>query len=185
MTPRVRVETLDAGDTVADLVGLARRTGFSRFPVHNGDRTPCVGVVHVKQAFDVPAERRGSRCSATGAEGAHGAGLAGRGRAADQLRESGLQLAVVVDEYGGTAGIVTLEDLVEEIVGEVRDEHDRAEQRRSGCWAGTLAGVRAAARPRGGRRDRLPDAVRGVRDAGRVWCWPTGPHPGSSARASR
>ena len=55
MTPRVRVETLDADDTVADLVALARRTGFSRFPVHNGDPDTVLGVVHVKQAFGVPA----------------------------------------------------------------------------------------------------------------------------------
>ena len=125
----MRVETLDADDTVADLVALARRSGFSRFPVHNGDPDTVLGVVHVKQAFGIPVAER-----ATGAlrdlvqpvptvpESLDGDALL------TSLRESGLQLAVVVDEYGGTAGIVTLEDLVEEIVGDVRDEHDRAEQ---------------------------------------------------------
>jgi CBS domain containing-hemolysin-like protein len=128
MTPRVRVETLDAGDTVDELVALARRTGLSRFPVHNGDPDTVLGVVHVKQAVGIPAEERGRAVVRdlvqpvpTVPESLDGDALL------NSLRDSGLQLAVVVDEYGGTAGIVTLEDLVEEIVGDVRDEHDRAE----------------------------------------------------------
>ncbi|HEY0811833.1 MAG TPA: hemolysin family protein [Pseudonocardia sp.] len=129
MTPRVRVESLDADDTVADLVARSRRSGFSRFPVDNGDPDALVGVVHVKQAFGVPAARWGAvilrdlaRPVPTVPESLGGDALL------TTLRESTLQLAVVVDEYGGTAGIVTLEDLVEEIVGDVRDEHDSAEQ---------------------------------------------------------
>jgi len=129
MTPRVRVESLDAEDTVDDLVALARRSGFSRFPVHNGDPDAVLGVVHVKQAFAIPVTDRGKavlrdlvQTVPTVPESLDGDALL------TSLRESGLQLAVVVDEYGGTAGIVTLEDLVEEIVGDVRDEHDRAEQ---------------------------------------------------------
>jgi CBS domain containing-hemolysin-like protein len=129
MTPRVRVESLDADATVADLVALSRRTGVSRFPVHNGDPDTVLGVVHVKQAFGVPPEDRGHvtvrdlvQQVPTVPESLDGDELLTR------LRRSGLQLAIVVDEYGGTAGIVTLEDLVEEIVGDVRDEHDRAEQ---------------------------------------------------------
>ncbi len=59
MTPRVRVESLDADDTVADLVALARRSGFSRFPVHDRDPDAVLGVVHVKQAFGVPVAERG------------------------------------------------------------------------------------------------------------------------------
>ena len=129
MTPRVQVETLDADDTVADLVALARRSGFSRFPVHDRDPDAVLGVVHVKQAFAVPPAERG--CVAV-------RGLVQQvpivpdsldgDELLTQLRSSGLQLAVVVDEYSGIAGIVTLEDLVEEIVGDVRDEHDRPEQ---------------------------------------------------------
>ncbi|WP_433284054.1 hemolysin family protein [Pseudonocardia sp. CA-142604] len=129
MTPRVRVESLDADDTVADLVALARRSGFSRFIVHDRDPDSVLGVVHVKQAFGVPASERDHvalrgivQTVPTVPESLDGDELLTR------LRSSGLQLAVVVDEYGGTAGIVTLEDLVEEIVGDVRDEHDRAEQ---------------------------------------------------------
>lgn len=129
MTPRVRVESLDADDTVADLVALARRSGFSRFPVHDRDPDAVLGVVHVKQAFGVPVPGRDRiplrdvlQPVPTVPESLDGDALL------TSLRGSGLQLAVVVDEYGGTAGIVTLEDLVEEIVGDVRDEHDRAEQ---------------------------------------------------------
>jgi CBS domain containing-hemolysin-like protein len=130
MTPRVRVQSLAADDTVGDLVALSRRSGFSRFPVYNeGDPDALVGVVHVKQAFGVPASHWGTvtlrdvaQPVPTVPESLSGDSLL------TSLRESGLQLAVVVDEYGGTAGIVTLEDLVEEIVGDVRDEHDAAEQ---------------------------------------------------------
>ena len=131
MTPRVRVESLDAEDTLAELVARSQRTGFSRFPVHDHDPDAVLGVVHVKQAFGVSAaERERSRLRgqvqpvSTVPESLDGDALLNR------LRESGLQVAIVVDEYGGTAGIVTLEDLVEEIVGDVRDEHDRAEQAR-------------------------------------------------------
>ncbi len=131
MTPRVRVESLDADDTVADLLARSRRTGHSRFPVHDRDPDAVLGVVHVKQAFGVPVPERASTALRdlvqpvpTVPESLDGDALLTR------LRESGLQLAVVVDEYGGTAGIVTLEDLIEEIVGDVRDEHDVAEQAR-------------------------------------------------------
>ncbi|WP_433508229.1 hemolysin family protein [Pseudonocardia halophobica] len=131
MTPRVRVDTLDAADSVADLVALARRSGHSRFPVHDGDPDAVLGLVHVKQAFGVePSARAGTpvRDLVQPAEIVP-ASLDGD-ELLSRLRESGLQTAVVVDEYGGTAGLVTLEDLIEEIVGDVRDEHDRAEQAR-------------------------------------------------------
>jgi magnesium and cobalt exporter, CNNM family len=128
MTPRVQVESLPVDATVLDLIELTRRTGYSRFPVHEGDLDDVRGVVHVKQAFSVPVDRRGTTAVSgialpvqTVPESLDGDTLL------ERLRESGLQLAVVVDEYGGTAGLVTLEDLVEEIVGDVRDEHDRGE----------------------------------------------------------
>ncbi|RAS65653.1 CBS domain containing-hemolysin-like protein [Lentzea atacamensis] len=128
MTPRVRVEALRADATVADLVLKARETGFSRFPVHDGSLDEVRGMVHVKQAFAVPAALRGTtplsaltRPVTSVPETLEGDALL------DRLRASGLQTALVVDEYGGTAGMVTLEDVVEEIVGDVRDEHDRGE----------------------------------------------------------
>lgn len=131
MTPRVRVDTLDAADSVADLVALARRSGHSRFPVHDGDPDAVLGLVHVKQAFGVEPSAREHTPVRDLVQPAEivPASLDGD-ELLSRLRESGLQTAVVVDEYGGTAGLVTLEDLIEEIVGDVRDEHDRAEQAR-------------------------------------------------------
>jgi CBS domain containing-hemolysin-like protein len=128
MTPRVQVEALRVDATVLDLIEKARETGFSRFPVHNGDLDEVRGIVHVKQAFSVPVHQRATtpvsalmRPVQTVPETLEGDALL------DRLRASGLQTALVVDEYGGTAGLVTLEDVVEEIVGDVRDEHDRRE----------------------------------------------------------
>jgi len=128
MTPRVRVKALRADAPVLALVDTARQTGFSRFPVYGGDLDDVRGVVHVKQAFALPAAQRavikvGSLASPvpTVPSSLDGDVLL------ERLRGQGLQVAIVVDEYGGTAGIVTLEDLVEEIVGDVRDEHDRLE----------------------------------------------------------
>ncbi|AHH96451.1 hemolysin family protein [Kutzneria viridogrisea] len=128
MTPRVQIEALRGEATVLDLIDVARRTGFSRFLVHDGDLDDVRGVVHVKQSFAVPAAQRAStpvsaltRPVQTVPESLEADALL------ERLRGSGLQIAIVVDEYGGTAGMVTLEDLVEEIVGDVRDEHDRRE----------------------------------------------------------
>jgi CBS domain containing-hemolysin-like protein len=128
MTPRVQVESLPMDATVLDLVQLTRRTGFSRFPVHEGDLDDVRGVVHVKQAFSVPVAERATTSVSTLSQPVQTVPESLDGDTLlDRLRESGLQLAVVVDEYGGTAGLVTLEDLIEEIVGDVRDEHDRGE----------------------------------------------------------
>lgn len=126
MSPRVRMISVRLDETAADVVARARTTGHSRFPVTGDDDDDVRGVVHVKAAVAVPPERRSEVPAA--------ALMAEVRRVPDslrleplllQLRQKGLQLAVVVDEYGGTAGVVTLEDLVEEIVGEVNDEHDR------------------------------------------------------------
>src|SRR6184192_3277586 len=128
MTPRVQLESLAVGDTIADLIDISRRTGFSRFPVHAEDLDDVRGAVHVKQAFAVPAADRAQvpigsvmRPVPTVPESLPGDDLLNR------LRDSRFQLAIVVDEYGGTAGLVTLEDVVEEIIGDVRDEHDDRE----------------------------------------------------------
>lgn len=126
MTARPSMNAVAAGDSVDDVIQLARRTGHSRFPVYGEDLDDIVGVVHLKAAISVPRERRADVPAGAVAseplrvpETAHVDALIG------DLRARGYQLAVVVDEYGGTAGIVTLEDLVEELVGEVSDEHDR------------------------------------------------------------
>ncbi len=127
MTPRPSVHALAADDSVEDVIQLARRTGHSRFPVFTESMDDITGIVHLKQAVSVPRERRADVPAAAIAEeplrvpeAVHLDGLM------SELRSRGYQMAVVVDEYGGTAGVVTLEDLVEEIVGEVLDEHDRS-----------------------------------------------------------
>lgn len=128
MTPRVQVQALRADEPVLALVEAARRTGFSRFPVYGDDLDDVLGVVHVKQAFAVPADERARiRVGSLASPVPIVPGSLDGDALLDRLRGQGLQVAIVVEEYGGTAGIVTLEDLVEEIVGDVRDEHDRLE----------------------------------------------------------
>lgn len=128
MTPRQRVETVEATDTVADLVALSVTSGFSRFPVVRGDLDDTIGVVHVKQVLTVPVSQRALTTVESLRVTAPVVPASLDGDALmNQLRANGMQMALVVDEYGGGAGIVTIEDLIEEIVGDVRDEHDTHE----------------------------------------------------------
>jgi CBS domain containing-hemolysin-like protein len=126
MTPRPRIATVQRGETAQAVIDLTRRTGYSRFPVIDEDIDDIVGVVHIKQAVGVPRERR-SRVpvSALQTDALRVPETMKLDTLLGELRARGYQLAIVVDEYGGTSGIATLEDLVEEIVGEVADEHDR------------------------------------------------------------
>lgn len=125
MSPRARASSIERTATAEDVVRLARRTGHSRFPVTGEDWDDIDGVVHVKRAIAVPHERREDvPVSALMVPPLLVPETIRLDPLLLMLREHGLQLAIVVDEYGGTAGIVTLEDVVEEIVGEVSDEHD-------------------------------------------------------------
>jgi CBS domain containing-hemolysin-like protein len=127
MTPRPRVASVDRADTALAVIDLAKRTGYSRFPVIDGDIDDIAGVVHLKQAVAVPRERRGEvPVSALQSEALRVPETMKLDTLLGELRGRGFQMAVVVDEYGGTAGVATLEDLVEELVGEVSDEHDRS-----------------------------------------------------------
>ena len=125
MTPRVRMTKVRHDESAADIVARAQESGFSRFPVIGEDSDDIRGVVHVKQAFALPAAERSA---VTAAELAVQPVFVPRSMGVDTLlgllRRGGFQIAVVTDEYGGTDGLVTLEDLVEELIGDLRDEHD-------------------------------------------------------------
>ena len=139
MTDRGRVRSLPEDATAADLVNLARETGHSRFPVMDKDGEDFVSIALLRRAIAIPHDRRGDVPVSSRSVSI----------VADQVPESvgilpllvelrdGVQMAVVVDEYGSSSGIVTLEDVVEEVVGEVSDEHDR---RRRGIKATTRGG---------------------------------------------
>jgi CBS domain containing-hemolysin-like protein len=129
MTPRAKVDTLDVDDSALVLIRLAHESGHSRFPVVRGDLDETVGVVHVKDALTIPATSRAATLVGTLARPVPAVPESLGGDAVlRQVRLAGSQLILVADEYGGTAGIVTIEDVVEEILGEVWDEHDNREE---------------------------------------------------------
>jgi CBS domain containing-hemolysin-like protein len=127
MTPRTKVESVHRSDTAWDVIALAKKTGLSRFPVIDESLDDIRGVVHVKQAVAVPLDKRAEvPASALQSEVIRVPETMTLDVLLTELRGRGYQVAIVVDEYGGTSGIATLEDLVEELIGEVADEHDRA-----------------------------------------------------------
>lgn len=131
MTPRSTIDTLSVDDTVLDLIKLAIETGHSRFPVVRGDLDDTVGIVHYKDAFSVPKDER---ATTTLRELARPTSVVPESLDGDAVlnvvRTAGAQVILVADEYGGTAGLITIEDVVEEILGEVYDEHDDEESER-------------------------------------------------------
>jgi CBS domain containing-hemolysin-like protein len=123
MVPLVDVVMLPATATAADAVALIRQRGFSRIPVHGERETAVIGLVNAMDLL-----RRGGQVRAVTELMRPPTFVPETKRIDDLLREmqkGRTPLVVVVDEYGGATGIVTLEDIVEEIVGEIQDEHDR------------------------------------------------------------
>ncbi|MDK6492446.1 hemolysin family protein [Corynebacterium coyleae] len=138
MTPRSTIDSLDAEDTVVDLIALARETGHSRFPVRRGDLDDTLGVVHIKDAFSVPPDERATTQLATLARRVPIVpGTLDGDSVLNRVRSAGSQVVLVADEYGGTMGLVTIEDLVEEILGEVYDEYDDRESEKDFVRYGT------------------------------------------------
>jgi len=127
MTPRIDVLAFDAGGSIDDLARLFSESKYARIPIYRNSIDQIIGIVHIKELFD--AILRGGEKSV--ADLARAPYVVSETKSvAELLRElqsEHLQIAVVVDEYGGTAGVVTIEDIVEEIVGEIADEHEEEE----------------------------------------------------------
>lgn len=128
MVPRPDIVGLSAAATMTELAAAVREHGYSRYPLLGADLDDVVGVVLAKDMFRVPYAHR---ATTTLAEVVHPALAVPEslplGELLVRLRREALQLAVVIDEYGGTAGLVTLEDVLEELVGAIDDEHDDPE----------------------------------------------------------
>jgi putative hemolysin len=125
MVPRTEVEFLDAGWSVARAVRTVQALPHSRYPVVRGSHDEVVGFVHVRDLYTpTGAARRGAKVGDIAREVMMLPSTKRVLPSMSEMRRTGHHLAVVVDEYGGTAGIVTLEDLIEELIGEIRDEYD-------------------------------------------------------------
>ena len=128
LLPRTEVEFIAADTPLARAAEIASKAPHSRFPVYQESYDDVIGFVHLRDLLDPGLADKalvvGEVCLAGGAAADQQAGAAGA--VGDAPRPA--HLAIVVDEYGGTAGIVTLEDLVEELVGDIRDEYDVEEQ---------------------------------------------------------
>ncbi|WJV48964.1 hemolysin family protein [Streptomyces flavofungini] len=127
MTPRVDVRALEAHATAADAANLTHATGLSRFPVYRDTLDEVIGTVHIRDILALdPDKQQLTPVTDLTSEPL----LVPDSLPADRLLErlrAARTMAVVIDEYGGTAGVATVEDIVEEVVGEVRDEHDPVE----------------------------------------------------------
>ncbi|WP_408899408.1 hemolysin family protein [Nocardioides sp. R1-1] len=139
MTPRVRTRSLEVNDRASAVIALARESGNSRFPVLD-DSEAVVGTVHVKNAVALPLhERATTKVKHLMAKPILVPDSLRLDPLLALLRADGFQMAIVLDEYGDHAGIVTLEDVIEEIVGDIADEHDRlgarGRLRRDGTWS--------------------------------------------------
>ncbi|MBK9124324.1 MAG: HlyC/CorC family transporter [Chloroflexi bacterium] len=139
MTPRTQFTAVSVDQSLSEVMGVFNTSGFSRLPLYEESVDHVVGVLHVKDLVGAFASGANvdlesiARPPLFVVESLHGDDVL------LQLRQQGAQIAFVIDEYGQIMGLVTIEDLIEELVGEIRDEYDHAEEpryvkREDGSW---------------------------------------------------
>lgn len=127
MIPRVNMIAINRHQPISELRQMSRETGHSRFPIYGIDLDEIVGIAHVKDTIGIPESRRALMPVEEIAQ--PGLQVPASSRLEyllGELQSKGRGMAVVIDEYGGTAGIITIEDLLEEIFGDIEDEYDEA-----------------------------------------------------------
>ena len=142
MKPRPEMVAISASATLEQLVELLKNKPVSRLPVYEGTIHNIVGIVHAQDVLQVPDSEAGTRTVGSimrkdvyfVPESKLGSDLL------REMQKKNLRMAIAVDEYGGVAGLVTIEDLIEEIVGEIRDEHEKTELIREGDHAYVVPG---------------------------------------------
>jgi putative hemolysin len=124
MVPRTEVDFMDASLTVGKAIELAVDRAHSRYPVVRGSSDEVVGFIHVRDLLDTSLASKSTKIVELVRNIMYLPGTKGVLPALSEMRTQGQHLAIVLDEYGGTDGIVTLEDLVEVLIGDIRDEYD-------------------------------------------------------------
>jgi putative hemolysin len=128
MLPRTEVDFLDSNTPISQAIKTIMESGHSRYPVVKGSFDEIVGFIHIRDLLDPNLRERQVRVGDLVREALFMPGTKGLLPALTEMRAAGQHLAIVVDEYGGTDGIVTLEDIVEEFIGQIRDEYDGDEK---------------------------------------------------------
>lgn len=128
MVPRTEVDFFDASLTVGKAINLAIDKAHSRYPVVRGSTDEVIGFIHVRDLLDTSLVTPGGKIQELVRNIIFLPGTKGILPALTEMRKQGQHLAIVLDEYGGTDGIITLEDLVECLIGDIRDEYDVHEQ---------------------------------------------------------
>src|SRR3990172_9371847 len=124
MVPRTRIKGIEADTALKDVVYLFKDAGFSRMPVYKGTLDNIVGVVHVKDIMDYWNTEKPFSLSNVMRKPFFVPDSAKAERLLEEFRRNKSHIAIIVDEYGGVEGLATMEDILEEIVGEIQDEHD-------------------------------------------------------------
>jgi CBS domain containing-hemolysin-like protein len=124
MVPRADIVAVDAATTLPNLVKLLNKGNHSRVPVYRGSLDEIIGFVHIKDLLPFWGSRRVFKLEKVVREVIFAAPSMPILDLLTEMRDTRIHLALVIDEYGGVDGLVTIEDLVEEIVGEIEDEHD-------------------------------------------------------------
>ena len=124
MVPRTEVDFMDGSLTVAKAIALAVEKAHSRYPVVRGSSDEVIGFIHVRDLLDTSLATSGGKIQELVRNIMYLPGTKGVLPALTEMRNQRQHLAIVLDEYGGTDGIVTLEDLVESLIGDIRDEYD-------------------------------------------------------------